>query len=342
VLTNLTSYFTLKIGVWYHKVNQKEVWNMKRVGMGAIMGLALFAAPNLVGALPQQNQVVIPYFSSARGMFTALTYVYDDTTTGNQAIHFTYYYKTDLTQNVNLWCEHFDGYRATTHADLDTIIIDGNMPETKDDVFDGEVGGIAPPVQAEGFVALTGDGNMDGTPDDNLVAEAHVVITAARGVMAFRALQVDAADSTFINGDTLQPGENTTVMFFPENITETYVYMIADGVPLNSLTSYNQVALINLLHSPDRTNALVGVFNRSELGRSAGGLRQFNCAAVVHIRDILGEAAYNWVMGTGAGGGWFSLETDVASPVGIVPYKIEISSNFGATVVPLVNKTYAR
>ena len=306
---------------------------MKKVGIGAVLGLAIFAGTQGASlALPQQNTVVIPYFSTARGMFTAISYVYydQDTRPGTSAkVHFTYTYKRDLTQDIAQPCAHYDGEVDTTNYDLDTIIVDGLAPDTKQAVFVDDAGddGIAPITIGEGFVALQADGT------DAVVAEAHIVVTATRGVFSFRALQI-AADNTFIDGDTIQGGENTTVMFYPENIAETYVYMIADGASVIDTRPYDVPRNIEIAHHDG-----MGIFNRSEEGRSAGGLNSFNCAAVVHVRDILGDAAYNFVRNTG---GWFSLGVPTGERAGIVAYKIELSPTYGATVTPLHQQTYAR
>ena len=303
---------------------------MKRAGIGALLGLALLAAPQAANALPQQNTVIIPYFTTTRGMFTALSYVYNDADANTvPTVHFTYTYKADLTQDLDQPCQHYDGRAGTTHFDLDTIIIDGSGPDTKNAVIvdDSGVDGIAPITKGEGFVALKANSN------DRIVAEAHVVVTATRGVYSFRALEIDATNNTFIDDDTIQQNENTTVMFFPENIAETYIYMIAGGKDVTAVGPYDQPAKIEIVHHGGN-----GIFNRSEQGRSAGGLNGFNCAAVVHVRDILGDAGYNFVRNTG---GWFSLGVPNNNP-GIIAYKIELSPNFGATVTPLHRQTYAR
>ena len=305
---------------------------MKKAGIGAVLGLTIFAGTQSVAlALPQQGIVVIPYFSTAIGMFTAISYVYHDADPNTPpAVHFTYTYKSDLTQNLNQPCAHYDGVIETTNYDLDTILVDGAAPDVKQAVFVDDAGndGIAPITTGEGFVALMANNN------DRLVAEAHVIVAPTRGVFSFRAIQINGADNTFIDNDTIAPGENTTVMFFPESIAETYVYMIADGASVIDTRPYDVLRNIEIVHHDG-----MGIFNRSEQGRSAGGLNKFNCAAVVHIRDILGDAAYNFSKDTG---GWFSLGVPAGEAAGVIAYKIELSASYGATVTPLHSQTYAR
>ena len=301
---------------------------MKKAGIGAVLGLAIFATSQTAQAAATSNVVVIPYFSSKAGMFTALSYVYHDDTAGTQTVHFYYYYKPDLTQGLNNACTHFDGQVETTANDLDTILIDGTGPNVEAAIVDDAgVDGIAPPINAEGFVALKA---ADG---DTITAEAHIVVTATRGVYSFRALQTDDNGATtynFINTDTIDNG-STTVMFYPESIADTYLYIIADGGDFDATSNYTAVTEINLNGK---------VYNRSEQEFSLATSESITCAAVIHIRDLMTDAVWNSVRNTG---GWFSLtDVDATAGDGAVVYKIEISPTYGATVTPQHPQTYVK
>ena len=311
---------------------------MKKAGIGAVLGLAIFAASETAQAIPQQTQVVIPYFTSVRGMFTAVSYV----ATGGTQIHLVYYFKNDLTQDINNveGCTHYNGYIETSENDMDTFIIDGNdnVRPIFSDGGPGDIGNIvAPPVNAEGFLAIEGVADANNNTA-NVVAEAHVVVTATRGVYSFRAIRVETDANNNINFadlDTIAPGANTTVMLYPEGIAETYIYAIADGGNLFGAADY--IAASTLEVATDNNG--LGVFNRAEEGRSIESSLDFTCAAIVHVRDILGDVHYNFVRNTG---GWFNLGVDANAANGVVAYKIEIAPSFGATITPLTLEPYAR
>jgi len=308
---------------------------MKRAGIGALLGLAILAAPSATQAIPQQNQVVIPYFSSTRGMFTAVSYV----AVGGERIHIVYYHKDDLTQNIDNpdGCKHYDGYVETSKNDMDTFIIDG-YDEVRPIFSDGGPGDrgniVAPTRRVEGFLAI--EGVPDGAGNTaNVVAEAHVVITPIRGVYSFRAIRVDAADGSFVNDDVLPAGNNTTVMLYPEEYAQTFIYAIADGQNLFGSADYTASSTLEVALDDDN----LGVFNRAEEGRSIDSSLEFVCAALVHVSDILGDDHYNFVKNTG---GWFNLGVDATVTNGVVAYKVEYSTQFGATATPLTLEPYAR
>jgi len=299
---------------------------MKKVGIGVLAGLALFAVETSKAA-PQETQVFIPYFSSTRGMFTAVSYV----TTGGTNLHLVYYYKPDLTQELDAACTHYDGIITTSNADMDTFLIVGadNVRPIFSDGGPGDTGTIvAPPVTGEGFMAISG---VNG---ELVTAESHVVVTAVRGVFSFRGMKLDG-DGTLRNIDTLEPAQYTTVMMFPEGIAETYIYAIADGNDVFAPTNYTANSAIAIVSVTDA----MGVFGRSENGRSGGQGIPFTCAAIVHARDILGLSHYTFIKDTG---GWFTLGVPADATNGSMVYKVEISTNYGTTMTPLSLDPYAR
>jgi len=306
---------------------------MKKAGLGAMaLAGALFSAFGVVSATPQDQKVLLPYVGAKDGMFTAVSYVYSDNGSAPRSVHFIYLIKDDLTKNLDKPCEHYDGRVDTTPNDLDTVVIQGNggyiQAAIVDDAGDD---GADIPQKGEGLLVLEATDT-----NDKIVAEAHVVVTTTRGVYSFRALQLDT-DDTLKNENTIgnQTGGNTTVMFFPENIAETYLYFIADAE--NSTENYTQAKSTYGAVSTLSTNNVA--YDRSE--REYSGIKgvKYTCAAIVHIKDILG-AQYNVLKNTG---GWFSLvEGNKTTSNGTAAWKIEVSDLYGATVTPLQPLDYAR
>jgi len=318
---------------------------MKKVGIGVLAGLALFAVES-AKAVPQETGVLIPYFSSTRGMFTAVTYVFSNAEAATPAtepgVHIVYYYKPDLTQNLADACNHYDGLVTTSEADVDTFLVVGadNVRPVFSDGGAGDEGTIvAPPVTGEGFLAIQGWDFAANAAAGAIAAEAHVVVTATRGVFSFRGITLETDDAGNINltdDDTLAPGtDSTTVMMFPEAIAETYLYAIADGGNVFAPVNYNQLTALGINPAVNG----MGIFGRAENGRSGGQEVTFNCAAVIHAKDILGDAHYTFLKDTG---GWFSLRVPEGYVNNAMVYKLEISAEYGSTITPLTLQSYGR
>jgi len=200
---------------------------MKKLGVGALAALAIFAA----GAAQKANAtaVLIPYVKAGDGFVTAITYInrHAPAVGRRVVVHFTYQLKN--VSDYTAPCVHIDGPAFTTANDVTTVVYDGNRPVRRQGLFGDTTGeGLTPAYKGEGFLVLENyEVNASGRPvprtagnNNDLTAEAHIIYVPGRAVFSLRALEMHHAGVNNVQELYNQPGHaNSNVLWMVYNGT---------------------------------------------------------------------------------------------------------------------------